>query len=147
VEPEGSLQLHKSFPLVPNLRQANPVNTPPISPRPILILSTQLHLVLHSGLFPFGFPTNNLYAFLFFPISATCPTHPNLLDLTILITLGEEYKSRSASLYSLLQPPVTSSLLVPNTLSLMFSLIVRDRVSHEEKQQKDQKKNSLKLLN
>jgi hypothetical protein len=37
----------------------------PTSPRPILILSTHLRLGLLSGLFPSGFPTNNLYAFLF----------------------------------------------------------------------------------
>jgi hypothetical protein len=41
--------------------------THPISLRSILILSTQLRLGLPSGLFPSGFPTNILYAFLFAP--------------------------------------------------------------------------------
>jgi hypothetical protein len=36
----------------------------PISPRSILTLSTHLRLGLPSGLFPSGFPTKNLYAFL-----------------------------------------------------------------------------------
>jgi hypothetical protein len=38
------------------------------------------------------------------------PCPPHLPWLIILITLGEEYKLRSSSLYSFLQPPVTSSL-------------------------------------
>jgi hypothetical protein len=36
--------------------------------------------------------------------------------LTILIILGEEYKLRSSSLCSFLQPPVASSLFGPNIL-------------------------------
>jgi hypothetical protein len=43
----------------------------PISLRSILILSTQLCLGLHSGLFVSGFQTNILHAFLFSPIRAT----------------------------------------------------------------------------
>jgi hypothetical protein len=46
----------------------------PISLRSILILSTHLRLSLPSGLVPSGMPTNILYAFLFSPIRATCPS-------------------------------------------------------------------------
>jgi hypothetical protein len=39
------------------------------------MLSTHLRLGLPSGLFPSGFPTNILYAFLFYPTRATYPAH------------------------------------------------------------------------
>jgi hypothetical protein len=56
--------------------------------------------------------------------------------------LGEEYRSFSSSLCSLLHSPVTSSLLgpnillntiFPNTLSFLSSLNVSDQVSHPYK--------------
>jgi hypothetical protein len=52
-----------------------------------------LHLGLPSGLFPSGFPTNILYAFLFFPIRAKCPVDLILLDVIIVIIFEEKYKS------------------------------------------------------
>jgi hypothetical protein len=69
---------------------------------------------------------------------ATCPAHLIFLDLIILSVLDEEYKLRSCSLCSPLQPPVTSSLFGPNihlgtlssnTFSLCSSFNVRDGVS------------------
>jgi hypothetical protein len=58
----------------------------------ILMLSIHLRLGLPSGLFPFGFHTNNLHTFLFSPIRATCHAHLILLDFIFLFIPGEEYK-------------------------------------------------------
>jgi len=94
----------------------------PTSWRSILILSTHLRLGLPSGLFPSGFPNKTLYTPLSSPILATCSAHLILLDFITRTILGEEYKSFSSSLCSLLHYPVTSSLLGPNILlNTMFS--------------------------
>jgi len=72
----------------------------------VLILSTHLRLGLPSRLLPFGFPTKTQYTPLSWPIRATCPAHPILLDFITRIILGEEYKSFSSSLCNLLRSPV-----------------------------------------
>jgi hypothetical protein len=56
------------------------------------MLSIHLRLGFPSGLFPSGFPTDNLHTFLFSPIRATFPAHLILLDFIILIILDEDYK-------------------------------------------------------
>jgi hypothetical protein len=61
--PEVHYRVHKSPPLVPILSHIDPPH--PYSLRFILILSTNLRFGLPSGLFPSGFLTNILYAFLF----------------------------------------------------------------------------------
>jgi hypothetical protein len=74
-------------------RSIHSIPSPHISRRSILLLSTRLRLCLPSGLFLSSFPANILYTFRFSPIRATFPTHLILLNLIILIMLGEEYNS------------------------------------------------------
>jgi hypothetical protein len=89
--PEYHHPVHKSLPLVPILSQINPVHTILSYLRSVLILFPHLRLGLPIGLFPYGFSTNILYAFLFSPIRVTFPTTLILLELIIPIILGEQY--------------------------------------------------------
>ena len=138
--PKVHYRTHKCPPPVSILGQPiQSIYPHPTSWRSILILSTHLRLGLPSGLFPSGFPTKTLHTSLSSPIRATFPAHLILLDFITRTILGEEYKSFSSSLCSLLHSPVTSSLLRPNillnkmfsnTLSFLSSRNVNDQVSH-----------------
>ena len=76
--------------------------------RSILILSSHLCLSLSNGLFPSGLPMKTLYMSLLSPIHATCPTNLILLNFITRTMLGEEYGSLSSSLFTFLNPSVTS---------------------------------------
>jgi hypothetical protein len=98
--------VHKIPPLVPIMSQMHPFyNIPPHFLRSILILFSRLCLDLSCGLFPSGFPTKIVYAFLISAIHARCPAHHIFLDLITLKIFSEPYKLRSSSLCSLLQSP------------------------------------------
>jgi hypothetical protein len=83
---------------VPILSQMNPVHTfPPYFPNIHSNISSRLRLGLPRGLFPSGFLTKILYAFIISIMCATCSTHPILLDLLIVIIFGEVYNLWSSS--------------------------------------------------
>jgi len=139
LNPEVHYRTHKRPPPVSILCQPNPVHIPTSH---LLILPTHLRLGLPSGLLPSGFPTKILYNSLSSPIRVICPAHLIPLHFITRTTLGEQYKSFSCSLCSLLHSPVTSSLLgqnillntmFSNTLKFLSSRNVNDQVSHPYK--------------
>jgi hypothetical protein len=66
--PKFHYRAHKSPPLVPILSQINPINAIPSCLSKIHFYIVHPPTIgLPSGFFPFGFPTNILYAFLFSP--------------------------------------------------------------------------------
>ena len=135
MELEDSLLLSQE--LANSLYSEPDLSSPCTHPTPwssILILYSHLCLGLPSDLFLSRFPTKNLYTSVLSPIRATCSAHFILLYLTTRIIFGDEYRSLSSSMCSLLHSPVTLSLLDPNillfsnTFSLCSSLNVRDQV-------------------
>ena len=128
--------------LSPNTGLKKPVRASPSHFLKIVwILSSHLGIGLPSDLLPSGFPTKTVYTQLLAPIRATYLAHI-ILDLITRTIFGEEYRSLSSTLCSLLCCPVTPSLLAPdillsivfsNTLSLRSSLSVSDHDSHPYK--------------
>jgi len=126
MEPEFHYRVHKIPPLVHILRQMNPVHTFPTH-FPNMHSNIIFHLCpgLPNGLFLSGFPTKILYTFLISPMRATHLAPHILLDFITLIIYNERYNLWRSSLCSLLQPPITSSLLGRNILiSTLFSNII-----------------------
>ena len=141
--PEGSLPHSQVSATCPYPKPARYIL--PNSWRSIVILSSHLRLRLTSSLFPSGFPTKILYAFLLSPMRATCCAHL-ILHFIARTILGEQYRFFSSELYSFLHSPVASSLLGTNillsnlfsdNLSVHSTLNMSDQISHPYKTTND----------
>ena len=97
------------------MSQFNPVHAPTTHFLKIHFNIIHLRLGLPSGLFPSGFPTNNLYTPLLSSIRATFSANLILLDLITRKIFGEECRPLSSSLCNFLH----SCYLVP--LRLKYS--------------------------
>jgi hypothetical protein len=130
MEPEGSYPIHKSSPPVPILSQTIPVH---IIPSHLSKIHPNTGCGKLATFFIWQLPHNYVLVFLAVSftlafllitytyssssaIHAIFPAHLILLDLIILIILGEKYKSRISSLFSFLHSPVILSLFRRNIL-------------------------------
>ena len=138
--PKVRYRIHKSPPPVSTLGQPNPVNIP--SSHLLEIHRNIIHPTTprspHWSL-SLRFPHQDPIHPALLTYTRHMPSSSHLLDFITRTILGEEYKSLSSSLCSLLHSPVTSSLLRPNillntmfsnTLSFLSSRNANDQVSH-----------------
>ena len=144
MEREGSLP-HSQVPAIcpyPESYESSPCLPIPLLEDTFLILFSHVLLGLPSSLFPSGLPTKTIHELFLSPIRVTYPACHILLDLVTRIIFGE--RSRSLQLLRTQSSPLPCylvrlrssiflSALLVNTISLCFSLIVRDQASHPSK--------------
>jgi len=85
------------------------IHFPPL--QPIFLISI---LMFWSGIYPAGFLTKNLHAFLDSPIWATWSGHYNLFGFIVLTMPGDLYRSLTSLLYNILNFTHTSFFLLPH---------------------------------
>ena len=101
--PKVHYRTHNSPSTVPILSQLDPFQTPTSH-----FLKIHRNIILPSKprspqwSLSFWFPHQTQYTPLLSPRSATCPTHLTLRDLTTRTLLGEQYRSLSSTLWSVL---------------------------------------------
>jgi hypothetical protein len=83
-------------------------------------LSTHRRLGLPSGLFPSGFPTNILYAFLVSPIRATYPAY--LIDSGVMDEINEEVLTMKVIVVSRILSAVNRIALLASSNNILKSL-------------------------
>jgi len=139
MEPESSL-LHSQVPAT--CPYSKPDESSPCHPSHCLKIHFNIILQFMPGFSKLSlslwFPHQNPVCISVLPICAIWPTHLILLDLITQKISGEDCRSLSSSLCSLLHPPVTSSHLCPNiisnTLNLCSSLNVGSKFHTHAKQ-------------
>jgi hypothetical protein len=100
-------------------------------PRPSIVFVEDLLVLIYDQVSQMVFflqvsPPKNLYVLLPSSTRATCPAHFIFLYFGTRVTLGNENRSWSSSICSLLQSPVTSSLSDPhNFLQHLQSMFLR----------------------
>jgi hypothetical protein len=87
--------------------------------RSILILFSDLHLDLPSGLFPSGFRTRSMYT-PSFPMRATCLVHLSLLDLIIRLIFCWAHEALSHAMSSAPSSETPSSYISPSVWETKF---------------------------
>jgi hypothetical protein len=106
-------------------------------------------LGLQGGPFPSNFLTRTLYAFLVFPLFATCPYQLILLDLIILITCGEDRLLLKYATSSIPSPftsfPFRSTYSSVHSVQFQFLLVFMDLPDDIVKFRNDGGKHSLVL--
>jgi hypothetical protein len=105
------------MPLVPFLKEINPIHNPRLN-FPKICFNSIIPSMPRSSEWSLSYRLSNHNAVTFVPsiYVTTFPTHFICFDFLTLITVSKEYILQSSSLFRFLQPYITSTPLQPNIL-------------------------------